>query len=219
MAKENDSLGMVTLLNVRLGFPFLFQRGEPQKRDDGTMTEGNFRASGIMYTTPKYKAQTNTNLANLKKARLAVMAAKFGENQTKWPKIKPEKLCTRDGNLENWDGFQDSWYCSASEQTQPQLFSRVRDPKNPKLWLPATRELLYAGCMVSMIVQLWVQDNKHGQRVNANLKAVQFFAHNEHFAGSAPIDPTQAFTEIEEEDPGTIGGEFGTDDDDDDSVV
>jgi hypothetical protein len=212
----------VTLKNLRLGFPFLFVRGQPQKRDDGTMSEGNFRASGIMYRTPEFIKDTNANLALIKGAKEVALTAKYGSDQSKWPKYKPEKLCVRDGNLESWDGFQNSWYIAASENEQPLLLSRRRDPDNAKLWLPATRTELYAGCYVNMIVQIWIQDNAQGKRVNANLKAVQFLRKGDSFAGSAPIAPDQAFTDVEEEeDGGDIGDEnsFSAPDDDADDVI
>jgi hypothetical protein len=220
MTEAKKIIGQCTIKNVRLGFPFLFERGQPQKRDDGTMTEGNFRASGIMYRNGKYKPYTDANLKLLTGAKKEVLTAKFGPDEKKWPKIKPDKICVRDGNLENWDGFEDSWYVSASENTQPVLLSRRKDAKG--IWIPATKAELYAGCFVNMIVQLWLQDNAHGMRVNANLKAVQYFGPGEAFAGSAPIDPSQAFTDVDEEDEGDIGGGedgFGTADDDDDSVI
>jgi hypothetical protein len=41
---------------------------------------------------------------------------------------------------------------------------------------------LYAGCYVNAIIELWVQDNSYGKRVNANLLGVQFFKDGEPFA-------------------------------------
>lgn len=215
---EKEVIGQVTLKNVRLGFPFLFDRGAPTKNDDGEEREGNFRASFIMYKSGIYKPYTDNNLKLLKQARNAVSAAKWGTDEKKWPKIKPEKICVRNGDLENWDGFQDSFYCAASESTQPVLLSRRKDEKG--LWIPATRAELFAGCFVNAIVALWIQDNKHGLRVNANLKAVQFYKAGEHFAGSAPIDPSKAFMDVDEDEEDAFGGGgFNGGDDDDDDVV
>lgn len=218
MSEQKKVIGQCTIKNVRLGFPFIHEKSPPGKNEDGSEREGNYRASGIMYRSGIYKPYTDTNLKLLKAARNEVSAQKWGADENKWPKIKPEKICVRDGNLENWDGFADSFYISASENEQPLLLSRRKDGKG--LWLPATKKELYAGCFVNMIVQLWIQDNKHGIRVNANLKAVQFFAHGEAFAGSAPIDPSQAFTDVDEEDAGDIGGsDFGGSDDEYDDVI
>lgn len=215
---EKEALGRFTIKNVRLGFPFLFQRAPESKNDDGTTRPGNFRASFIMYKYGEWKSYTDKNLAIIKKAKEDVLAKKFGSDPKKWPKFKPEKLCVRDGNLENWDGFEDSWYLSASENDQPQLFSRQKDEKG--LWVPATPKLLYAGVFCNMIGQIWVQDNKHGMRVNCNLKAVQYFKHGDPFSGSAPIDPSKAFTDVEEEEGGDFGEGFGSEHDDEmDSVI
>lgn len=213
---EKEALGRFTIKNVRLGFPFLFQRSPPGKNEDGTERPGNFRASGIMYNFGEYKPFTVKNLAIIKKAKEDVLTHKFTADQKKWPKFKPEKLCVRDGNLENWDGFENSWYLSASENDQPLLLSRQKDDKG--LWIPATPKLLYPGCFVNIIGQIWLQDNKHGMRINCNLKAVQYYGKGEPFAGSAPIDPSKAFTDVEELDDGDIGSGFGADEDNDDII-
>ena len=48
---------------------------------------------------------------------------------------------------------------------------------------------IYSGCMVNMVVQLWAQDHpEYGKRINANLKAIQFFEHGPAFSGAAPVD-------------------------------
>lgn len=217
-AADKKSIGMVTLTNLRLGFPFIYERSPPGKDDDGNERPGNFRASGIMYRTGRYKPFTDKNMALLTKAKEEVLTAKFGADKKKWPKIKADKICVRNGDEENWDGFEGGWYISASEKDQPLLLSRRKNQKGE--WEPAKTGELYAGCFVNLIVQLWVQDNKHGIRVNANLKAVQYYGEGDAFSGSAPIDPTQAFLEIEEmdgEDAGEQG--FADTDDDDDSVV
>jgi hypothetical protein len=71
------------------------------------------------------------------------------------------------------------------------------------------------------MLQVWIQDNDHGKRVNANLKAVQFYEHGEAFSTSAPIARGDAFTDIEEDQGEDIGGgsRHQSMDDDDDSVI
>lgn len=215
--KEKDVIGRCTVKDVRLSFPFLFQKSPPRKRDDGSMDNGNYRASGIMYKSGgEHSIHTKSNLAILTQAKKDVLNAKYGLEKN-WPKIKAEKICVRNGDLEDWDGYENSYYITASENEQPLLLTRRRDAKG--LWIPAEPKDLYAGCYVNMIVQLWVQDNEHGKRVNANLKAVQFYAHGEGFSSSAPIDAAAAFGDIEEQDDGDIGSGFSGGDDDDDSVV
>lgn len=216
MADDKKVLGRCTIKAVRLSFPYLFQKSPPRKRDDGSMDDGNYRAAGIMYKSGKFAPHTNSNLAILRAAKEEVLGAKYGD-QKNWPKYKPEKMFIRDGNLEEWDGYADSWYVTASENDPPTLLTRRKDAKG--VWIPATAKDLYAGCMVNMILQIWIQDNEHGKRVNANLKAVQFFEHNEGFSTAAPIDPSDAFTDVEEEDAGDVGSGFNPTDDDDDSVI
>ena len=54
----------------------------------------------------------------------------------------------------------------------------------------------YAGCYVNAIVELWGQKNQFGERVNANLLAVQFSKDGEPF-GDGVTASVDDFDEIE----------------------
>lgn len=200
-------IGEVTLKNVRLSFADIFEPGKDTVNDDGEKVPGKYKANGLM---AKDAPDTKANMAKLKKAKEAVIEAKWGKNP---PKIKADKICVRDGDEEDWEGYANCWYISASEKNQPVLITRRKDSKGK--WIEAKPGDIYSGCYVNMVVQLWAQDNKHGKRINANLKAIQFFEHGPAFSGAAPVDPNEKFADIDEEDHGNIGD----DDDDDDDVI
>jgi hypothetical protein len=46
----------------------------------------------------------------------------------------------------------------------------------------------YAGCFVNASIELWVQDNNYGKRINATLAGVQFYRDGEHFGGGSIAD-------------------------------
>lgn len=199
-AKTTD-LGEVRLENVRLSFAHLF---EPQ---DGKVDEETGKKGEDKYNCAFLMSKTDDtgtkNLQRIKKAADAVKKNKWGDNI---PKLKPEKVCLRDGELEDWDGYDGHFYLTASNTRPPVLVDRDRAP------LKKSDGKLYSGCFVNAIVRLWAQDNKHGKRLNASLEAVQFYKHGEAF-GAKPVDPNAAFDDVSDtaDDLAPIGG--GDDDD------
>ena len=68
--------------------------------------------------------------------------------------------------------------------------------------------LVYSGCYVNARVELWVQDNANGKRINAKLLGIQFVRDGDAFgAGSAPAKPTD-FSDLGDGDPASasVGG-------------
>jgi len=215
--KKEAPLGRVVLRDVRLSYGHIFKPGKGMKDDDGNVQPGKFGANLLMDPdTDVGKA----NLKRLKKAKEDVMKAKWGDKQ---PKLKAEKLCTRDGNEEEGEEYQDMYFVSARNPDQPSIIDN-RKGKNGK-WIPlkSSDGRPYSGCYVNAIVTLWAQDNDYGKRVNAVLESVQFLKHGEAF-GAAPVDPNDEFddddvegADVEEiDDP---NDSIDTEDDDDDGLV
>lgn len=204
MAKETP-IGEVMLTGVRLSFADLYKPGKPMKNDDGVEVR-KYRASFLL----------KKNDGNWKKILKAADQAKtklWGEDPDKWPKIKADRSCLRDGNEEDWDGYQGMWYLSASNLDQPVLISRHKDDKGK--WIPAKDGLLYSGCYVNALVRIWAQDHqKYGKRINASLEVVQFDKKGEAFGGGGPIDVEDKFSAIEADE----GFAMGEDDEDEDDV-
>jgi hypothetical protein len=80
---------------------------------------------------------------------------------------------------------------------------------------PGGKAAPYAGCYVNATIVVWAQDNEHGKRINAQVKAVQFFKDGEAF-GAAAVNPDDEFTD---DMAGEVGGDFTDDEDDDDGMV
>jgi hypothetical protein len=223
MAKEKNSLGEVKLKNVRLSFAHLF---EPQegKVDDVTGVKGEPKFN-CSFLFSKTDADGKANLANVKRAADEVKADKWGKNP---PKLKPEKICLRDGDQEDYDGYEDSYYVSSSNAKQPVLIDRKKDSKGKWIRLvnaegkpiPGAAGLLYSGCYVNAVVRLWAQDNKHGKRINASLEAVQFLKHGDAF-GAKQVDAEDAFDDDDtsgfDDDADISSG--GDEDEEEDSLI
>ncbi len=212
----NEVVGEVILKNVRLSFfdGFKPAKDKPDPDDPTKIIKGKFGANFLMDPkTPEGKA----NLAKLKAAGNDARKKKWGEDEKKWPKLKPEKLCVRDGSLEDYDGYEGMMYLSAkAELNRPPQIITNRKGKDGK-WIPATEGspgAPYSGCRVNAIVRLWAQDNTHGKRLNASVEVVQFREDGQAF-GAAPVDPNEKFSD---DDVGDVG-EVGEEEDDTDDLV
>jgi hypothetical protein len=185
--KKKVDIGEVKLKNVRLSFAHLFQPQEGKVDDEtGVKGEDKYNCSFLINkSSPEGKAL----IAAIKAAAEKVKKAKWGDNI---PKLKPEKVCLRDGDLEEYDGYEGTAYVSASNSKPPVLIDRKKDKDGKWIKLTGSEGLLYSGCYVNGIVRLWAQDNKHGKRINASLEAVQFLTHGDAF-GAKPIDADEAF--------------------------
>ena len=221
MATETP-LGEVIRKEVYLSFADIFKPGKPQKNDDGEMVPGKFKANLLI---PKkgqedYKPGVHdANLAKLKAASEQVKTDKWGKPE-KWPKLKADRVFLRDGDQEDWDGYEGRYYVSANNQNQPVLVDRKKDAKGKWIELTATNggpKKLYAGAVVNAIVRIWAQDNQHGKRLNASLESVQFVRDGEAFSGAKPVDPNEKFDDMEDEDEDNET--YGGDDEDDSGLV
>lgn len=94
--------------------------------------------------------------------------------------IKPGNLCMRDGDQEGKEEYADAWILAASENADapPAIIGPDRRKLTESDGVPQS------GDFVSVMFKVWKQDNKHGQRINANLLAVQFIKEGERFGGS-----------------------------------
>lgn len=166
--------------NVRLSFPSIFQRAV----FDGQ--EGKYEATVLI----------DKNDTKTKKILDKAIAEAIAEANIK---VASDKRCLKDGDESDYDGYEGNWSLKAANSKRPTVLNRDKTP------LTEDDEVLYAGCYVNVVIDLWVQNNKFGKRVNANLYGVQFVKDGEPF-GMGPIDVTDDFDDLED----------GLDDDDDD---
>lgn len=175
MANTTDP-NIIKLTNVRLSFPHLFT---PHSMEEGQ--EKKFSATFLL-DNEKHKALINQIEKQIE--RMAIDAFK---------KKVSFKSCLRDGNDKiDLDGYEGCMFIPASRKTRPAVVDRDVNP--------VTEEdgVLYAGCYVNATIRLWVQDNKWGKRVNAELRAVQFVKDGESF-GVAPVKAEDEFEQVSDD--------------------
>lgn len=169
----------VTLRNVRLSFPALF---EPKKGPEET-SKPAYAATFIL--------DKKTNAADIK----AINAAIDNLVKTEFKGVKPPKMCLRDGSEKSHlDGYgPDVMFVSArNEKRQLVLDTDAKSPMEP------TDSRMHAGCYVNVVIRLWAQNNKFGKRINASLGPVQYFRKGEEF-GDSRIDPADHFTAVSDD--------------------
>ena len=155
----------VKLTNVRLAFPNLFQPDQ----------YGRYGATFILpHDSASYKA--------MKSALKAVAEADL---KGKMP--SPSNLCLKDSTEKaDYAGFEEGTsYVAASrkEGFKPnQIINRDKTPCE-------SESVMYPGCYVNAVVNVWAQDNNYGRKLNAELVGVQFFKDGERLGrGSTSID-------------------------------
>jgi hypothetical protein len=172
--------GIVKLKNVRLSFPALF------------------KAKAFNEGTPKFSCVL---LLDKKKNAAEIEAIERAIDEVieeKWPKGRPKNMkpsCLHDGDeKEDTDGYGDKvMYVSASSVKRVPVVGADMSPLTEEDGKP------YAGCFVNASIRLWAQDNEWGKRVNAQLRAVQFFKDGEPF-GEKPADPEKEFEDVSGDD-------------------
>ncbi|MGL4516786.1 MAG: ssDNA-binding protein [Shewanella sp.] len=167
-------MAKITLKNVRLSFPSLFNRAS----FDGQ--EGKFEATFLLN-----KETQADQIAKLQAAiEAAIVEAKI--------KVPSDKRCLKDGDEFDYDGYAGMMAFKASTKRRPTIIDRDKTP------LVEDDNKPYAGCYVNAVVDIWVQNNNFGKRVNGNLFGVQFVKDGEAFGVSA--DCTDDFTNLDDDD-------------------
>lgn len=191
--QNQDGSVTVRLRNVRLSFPALFK---PRSMEAGK--EPTHQATFLMLR----QNDPENNLALMKQGiDLVVKAGLKGVHPG------PDRVCLQSGKQKGErgiDGYSaDIAYVSSNSKKRPVVVDRDLTPLTGEDGRP------YGGCYVNATVRLWAQDGvknpQWGRRVNAQLRAVQFFADGEPF-GESSVDANEEFAAEE-------GGGAGSADD------
>lgn len=175
--KNTPDPAIIKLESVRLSFPHLWTA---HAMEEGQ--EAKFGAAFIMDNTKHAKV---ISLIEKTVERLALDHFKKKVNF---------KTCLRDGNDKaDKEGYGDGvMFITASSKVRRPVVDRQVNP------VAEADGVIYAGCYVNATIRLWVQDNKWGKRVNAELRAVQFVKDGESF-GAAQVNAEDEFKSLDEQ--------------------
>lgn len=175
----------VTLKNVRLAFPALF---EPK-------TVGG--SDALRFSAAFPVEPDSANAKALDAALVAVAKEKWGDKASAiFKKLKQEgRVCFDHAPLTNgegdvYDGFDGMYSVNATSKSRPTLVDRDRSP------VTEADGKLYGGCYVNAIIDVWPQDNQYGKRLNAQLQGVQFVKDGDAFGGGGAASADE-FDELE----------------------
>jgi len=157
------------LNGVRLSFPSLF------KRETFNNVEGKYGATLLIE----------------KKSKTAKSLVKHINKLNAKMKLPDDRLCLKDGDDSDYDGYEDHWALRATNSRRPLVVDRDRSP------LVEDDDKIYAGCYVNVIVSFWIQDNQYGKRINCNLLGVQFLRDGDSF--TAGVIKSEMFDDLEDE--------------------
>jgi len=166
----------INLKNVRLSFPSIFQKSVFNGQ------EGKFEATFLIdKKDEKTKAILDKAIAEaLKEAKV---------------KVPSENYCLKDGDItfedKEYDGYQGCWSIKAANAKRPTILDRDKTALTQE-----DENAPYAGCYVNAIIDIWIQNNSYGKRVNANLYGIQFVKEGKQF-GSGPVDVTDDFDDLD----------------------
>lgn len=175
MSASNQPIGRILLKDVRLAFPNLF---EPTT----VAGEGKPRYSATLIIPADHP-----QLAEIKAKQEAVAKEKWRDKAAAILRglDKQDKLALHDGDTKTkYDGFPGNFFISAAaqENAAPTVIDRDRAPLSVKSGRP------YPGCFVNASIEFWAQDNSYGQRINAQLRGIQFYRDGDSFSAGRPAD-------------------------------
>ena len=169
-------MATIKLKNVRLSFASLFKKatfgGEETKYEGTFLIDKETQADQI--------AEINTAIAAMMKEKKA--------------KLSPDRICFKDGDGIDYDGYAGHMSIKAGNTKRPIVIDRDKSPLTEDDGRP------YSGCYVNAVLELWFQDNTWGKRVNANLLAVQFAKDGEPFGEGGASVSVDDFDVIDEDD-------------------
>lgn len=155
----------IKLTNVRLSFPSLFRKavfnGDETKFEATFLINKDSQADQIKTLQDAINEKLKTDL--------------------KGAKLPGDKICLKDGDTIDYDGYAGHMSIKASNAKRPMVIDADKSP------LVEDDNKLYAGCYVNAIIELWAQNNNYGKRINANLLGVQFARHGEPFGDGVTV--------------------------------
>lgn len=156
----------------RVSFPAVFQ---PR-----AAVEGQEKKYSITMLFPK-----TADLTALRQLVAEAIAGKWGADKAKWP--KGLRLPFRDGAEKDYDGYQDTTFCSATSKLKPGVVdSQVQPILEPSEF--------YGGCYARATITAYAYDVSGNKGVALGLRNIQKLEDGEPFSGGSK--PEQDFDAI-----------------------
>jgi hypothetical protein len=182
-------MSKVSIAGVRIAFPQLF-----------TAVAGGDGEGKPKFSAALLLAKDDLAVKKINAAIKEVADAKWGAKaEATLKSLKAaDKICLHDGdNKADYAGYEGNLFINASNSARPTVLHRDKSP------LSEADGVIYSGCYVNAIIEIWAQDNKFGKRVNATLSGVQFLKDGDAFSGGRAASADE-FEELGEPDSDDI---------------
>jgi len=176
------SNGLIRVSNIRLSYPHL---DRPYKKEG----DAGVAKYGVVALLPKDTHNAARKLINEEIERV------MQENKVR--ALASDKKFLRDGDDSDKEEHNGHWTLSAREERRP-ILKEMTDGELTLVEPEDAKETFYGGCWASLLIEPWFQNNKHGKRVNASLRAVTKKADDDSF-GEGRISEEEVDEAFEDE--------------------
>lgn len=149
----------VILKNVEISYPNLFTAVSNEN------TGGDEQYS-VTFKIKKNDVQIN----NLYQAIDKALEEKYGAEV---PKMKGTFL--RDGDESGWKGFEDCFFVAAKNKLKPKIYNKDNQLIYEEDDYPQSNDIC------DIVIDIWIQDNKFGKRINCWLQGVRLVKEGKRF--------------------------------------
>lgn len=180
--------GTVLVSDVRASYPHIDKMWRKNEKDTPA-----YSLTGILPTDTHQPA-----IDLLSEVCMDIIA-----DRNKGRDIKDDAKFIRDGKPTKKPEYVGAWIVAARETEKP----TVLHPDKSEMETPEEiKSTIKAGYFVDMLIQPWWQDNEHGQRVNASLRAVRFRREGP-LISEGGISKDAAISSFDDDDEGGFGGD------------
>lgn len=180
--------GTINVMDVRASYPHIDKMW--RKNDKDTLA---YSITGIL---PVATHQPAIDL-------LLEVAMDILKDRNKGQDIKDDAKFIRDGKPTKKPEYDGAWIVASRETEKP----TVLHPDKSEMESPEEiKSTIKAGYFIDMLIQPWWQDNEHGKRVNASLRAVRFRREGP-LISEGGISKDDAISSFDDDDEGGFGGD------------
>jgi len=123
------------------------------------------------------------------------------DENNKGKPIADDKLFVRDGAPTKKPEYKGAWTVNARE---PDNRPVVLHPDKTEMEIEDIKPTIKPGHRIDLLIDPWWQDNEHGKRVNASLRAVRYRREDEEI-GESGLDKDEAISSFNDDDEGGFG--------------
>lgn len=179
--------GTILIADVRISYPHLDKKWAKDPSKDTPA----YSATGIL---------PNDTHAEARELCLEVVDNILKENN-KGGKIKADAKFVRDGETSGKSEYDGAWIVAARESDNRPI---VLNPDKSEMPIEDIKSEIKAGYFIDLLIEPWWQDNTHGKRVNASLRAVRFRREGPLIAEGG-ISKDDAISSFDDDDDGGFG--------------